>query len=169
MWNTIRTQRRRGLRRLQGASDRVKNRVAARLIVCACVSAWLLAATGVRAGLQQTPATGTPAKFYSSCEIDLNADGRPDLALSLESARGPEVLALLATEDGYRAFVLSKGHGAVSLTCQFGKSVRETTLGGGLGRTVSTPGAYVVVSQPEGPKAAYVWGEGRFLEVWLSD
>lgn len=166
MWNTIRNGE---SRRLQCASDCVKNSVGPQLILCACLSAWLLSSTGVRAGIQQTPATGTPAKFHSSCEIDLNADRRPDLALSIESVRGPEVLALVATEDGYRAFVLSRGHGPVSMTCQFGKEVHETSLGGSAGRTIRTPGAYVVVSQPEGPKAAYVWVEGRFLEIWLSD
>ncbi len=139
-----------------------------RVIVCACLSAWLLSSTAARATLQQTPATGTPAKFYSSCEIDLNADGRPDLALSIETVRGPEVLALVATDDGYRAFVLAKWHGPRLVTCEFGKEVRETSLAGGSGRIVRTPGAYVLVSQPEGPKAAYVWVDGRFVEVWLS-
>ena len=139
------------------------------LVQFAVLLASLLLPTDARARGPQTAASGTPAGLYGSCEIDLNADGRPDLALSIETVRGPEVLALVATDDGYHAFVLSKGHGRVSIACEFGKEVRETSLAGGSGRTIRTPGAYVLVSQPEGPKAAYVWVEDRFLEVWLSD
>ncbi len=168
MSNTTRSGESRRVRSLQRAGDCVGTGPARRLILWACLSTWVVAPTGARAGPQQTPATGTPAKFYSSCEIDLNADGRQDLALSIETVRGQEVLALVATDDGYHTFVLSRGHGSVSMTCQFGKEVRESSHGGGSGRTIRTPGAYVLVGQPEGPRTAYVWVDGRFVEVWVS-
>lgn len=112
---------------------------------------------------------GLPVRFLASCEIDLDADRRLDLVLSLQTVRGYETIALMAHEPGYTAHVLSVGQDKLGLECRFGRTVKETTVGGGKGRIVETPGTYVVVNQPEGASAAYVWSKGSFLQVWLSD
>lgn len=117
-------------------------------------------------------ASGTPIKFISSCEIDLNADKRSDIALSIEDTRGTELVVLLATPDGYSTIVLSRGHSAQTvLGCKFAATVTETVAGPGRPRprTVRTPGTFLTFSQPEGASIAYVWDGKKFIEVFTAD
>lgn len=106
----------------------------------------------------------------SSCQADLTGDGQADVALALGGPRTPEVVALVSGKTGtYQAFVLSRDHGTIVLSCERGATVTETKAGGGTGKLVKTPGYYVLVGQPEGAKAAYVWNGKQFEEVWISD
>lgn len=120
----------------------------------------------------QVPALGRPAKLLTSCEIDLNGDKQADLVLALETVRGPEVIALLASGNTYRGFVVAKGARAqMHLRCEFGDSVTSTTAGPGnpKPRTVRTPGAYIELYEPESSSFAYVWSGMNFIEVATSD
>lgn len=120
----------------------------------------------------QTLATGAPAKLLASCEIDLNGDKQADVVLALETVRGPEVIALLASGNTYRGFVIAKGARArMRLRCEFGDSVTSTTAGPGnpKPRTVRTPGAYIQLYEPESSSFAYVWTGMNFTEVATSD
>jgi hypothetical protein len=120
----------------------------------------------------QISAVGGPAKLLASCEIDLNADKQGDVVLALETVRGPEVIALLTSGDTYRGFVIAKGARAqMRLRCEFGDSVTSTTAGPGTPKpkTVRTPGAYIVLYEPESSAFAYVWTGTSFVEVPTSN
>jgi hypothetical protein len=122
--------------------------------------------------LSQTLATGAPAKLLTSCEIDLNGDKQADVVLALETVRGPEVIALLASGNRYRGFVIAKGARAqMRLRCEFGDSVTSTAAGPGnpKPRTVRTPGAYIELYEPESSSFAYVWTGMNFTEIATSD
>lgn len=122
--------------------------------------------------LGQALATGAPAKLLASCEIDLNGDKQADVVLALETVRGPEVVALLASGNTYRGFVIATGARAqMRLRCEFGDSVTSTTAGSGnpKPRTVRTPGAYIELYEPESSSFAYVWTGMTFTEVATSD
>jgi hypothetical protein len=122
--------------------------------------------------LGQVSAVGGPAKLLASCEIDLNGDKQADLVLAVETVRGAEVIALLASGNTYRSFVIAKGSRAqMRLRCQFGDSVTSTTAGPGnpKPRTVRTPGAYIELYEPESSSFAYVWTGMNFIEVATSD
>lgn len=118
--------------------------------------------------LGQALAIGAPAKFLTSCEIDLNGDKQADLVLSVVTVRGLEVIALMASGETYKGFVLSKNHPPeMRLSCEFGESVKETSAGSSnrRPRIVRTPGAYVELSLPEGSSFAYVWTGTGFVQI----
>ena len=120
----------------------------------------------------QVLAVGRPAKLLASCEIDLNGDKQADLVQAVETVRGLEVVALLASGDTYRGFVIARGRKAqMRLNCEFGDSVTSTTAGPGSPkpRTVRTPGAYIELYEPESSSFAYVWTGMNFVEVATSD
>ncbi len=133
-------------------------------LLCCCVSA---GCDNSHASPQA--ADGGPIKFLTSCELDLSADGKPDLVLLLETSRGRELLVLLALESGYEAYLLSRDKAQMQLSCRFGTTLQETRTGRALGRVFQTPGAYVELRQPEGAAVAYFWDGNGFREVWTSD
>ncbi|MBI5417586.1 hypothetical protein HZA55_06525 [Candidatus Poribacteria bacterium] len=114
---------------------------------------------------------GYPFKYISSCEIDLNNDNEPDIALLVETLTGRQVIILIKTKKGYNAFVVSKGKPDMHLSCHFGKYVKETTAGKGKreGKVYKTPGTYIQLALPEGSSVAYFWDGKGFKEVWTSD
>jgi hypothetical protein len=118
------------------------------------------------------PGSGQPLKYFSSCEIDLNSDREADIAMLVETVRGPELLALMKTAKGYNTFVLSTGKQGMYLNCRYGDTVMEHPLDQkktDAERTHKTPGTYLVLSQPEGASVAYFWNGSGFTEVWTSD
>jgi hypothetical protein len=119
---------------------------------------------------------GTPLKYISSCELDLNGDGLSDVALLFETQRGRELLVLLRTDDDYEAHLISrKVPENMFLSCQCGKTIKGTSAG--QGKDVEresqilhqTPGAYIKLYYPEGSSIAYFWNGRAFDELWLSD
>ncbi len=112
---------------------------------------------------------GEPLKYISSCEIDLDNDGRPDIALLVETLLGRELIALFRTDGGYRAFLVWKGKEAMFMSCCFGKTVRESQALPNGGKVYNTPGAYIELHQPESSSVAYFWTGAGFKEVWTSD
>ncbi len=114
---------------------------------------------------------GTPLKYISSCEIDLNGDDELDIALLVETVRGHELIVLLHSEDGYTSYLLSEDKPGMFLSCHFGDTVTETKAGNGpeAGKVFDTPGAYLELAQPEGASVAYFWNGADFSEVWTSD
>jgi hypothetical protein len=115
--------------------------------------------------------TGMPLKYISSCEIDLNDDNEPDIAMLVETIRGRELIVLMRTGNGYNAFVVARDKANMFLSCHFGKYVKETGAGkGGEKRKVyETPGTYIKLTQPEGSSVVYFWTGKGFKEVWTSD
>lgn len=115
--------------------------------------------------------SGEPLKYIESCELDLNNDGDPDIAFLVETLKGRELIVLLGTKDGYKAFLLSRGKPNMYLSCHFGKYVEETAAGKGKekGKIYKTNGTYLKLTQPEGSSVAYFWNKDKFQEVWTSD
>lgn len=112
---------------------------------------------------------GMPLKYISSCEIDLNGDGRADKALLVEGIPGRELLVLLAKKDGYETFVVSRGKDRMFLICEVGSEVKETMAGSGKGKIYKTPGSYLKLMKPESSSVAFFWNQSGFQEVWTSD
>jgi hypothetical protein len=112
---------------------------------------------------------GVPLKYISSCEIDLNNDKQVDIALLVETVRGRELIVLLQTADGYKAYLLMRGKNGMHLSCHFGKNIKETCAGSGTGRVYETPGTYIQLTQPEASSIAYFWDKDGFKEVWTRD
>jgi hypothetical protein len=65
--------------------------------------------------------TGMPLKYISSCEIDLNDDNEPDIAMLVETIRGRELIVLMRTGNGYNTFVVARDKANMFLSCHFGK------------------------------------------------
>jgi hypothetical protein len=115
---------------------------------------------------------GTPYKYISSCEIDLNGDGLSDIAQLIESIRGRELIALLQTDSGYSACLISRNvPDGMFLSCHFGNLIKETEAGTGHSdlKTYKTTGTYIKLYYPEGSSIGYYWNGNKFEEVWLSD
>ncbi len=112
---------------------------------------------------------GTPFKYISSCELDLNGDQVADKAVLVEGIAGRELLALIAKGKTYETFVVSKGREKMFLQCKIGPSVKESSAAGGTGKIVKTPGAYLELFAPESSSVAFVWNKGSFQEVWTGD
>ncbi len=115
--------------------------------------------------------SGMPLKYIASCELDFNADDKPDIAFLVETIRARELIVLMKTANGYNVFVVSKGKADMHLSCNFGKSIKETSAGSGTGKVYETPGSYIQLSQPEASSVVYYWNKNksRFQEVWTSD
>lgn len=115
--------------------------------------------------------SGSPLTYISSCQLDFDDDDEPDIALLVETLRNPELIALIKTDKGYDAYVLSKVASNMRLSCHFGKFIKETSAGKGEKerRTHKTPGTYIKLAHPEGSSAAYFWNGSGFTEVWTSD
>jgi len=94
---------------------------------------------------------GVPLKYISSCQIDVNSDNELDMVILVETARGPELLALIKTAQGYNTYVVSKDKPDMYLSCHYGKMVTETLAGKGkeTRKSYTTPGAYIELKQPE--------------------
>ena len=46
-------------------------------------------------GSKATSGNGMPVKYLSSCELDFNRDGKPDIALLIETKMGRELIVLI--------------------------------------------------------------------------
>lgn len=114
---------------------------------------------------------GMLLKYISGCELDLNGDNNADITLLLETTNGRQLIVLLSNSKGYNAFILSKDKPNMSLSCHFGKSIKETAAGKGKkdGREYHTLGTYIQLKQPEGSSVVYFWHQNGFKEVWTSD
>ena len=114
---------------------------------------------------------GRPLKFISSCNLDLNNDGSDDIALLVETDSGRELIILVRKPEGFDAFLISNVAQYEYLSCYYGDSLQETSVGKGnkKGRVFKTPGAYVELAHPEGPSRAYFWNGKDFTEVQIAD
>lgn len=112
---------------------------------------------------------GMPFKYISSCELDLNGDQVSDKAMLVEGLKGRELIALIAKGKSYDAFVVSSGKENMFLNCKLGSEVKETIAGGGKGRTIKTPGAYLELIKPESSAVAFIWNKKSFQEIWTAD
>lgn len=114
--------------------------------------------------------TGAPLKYISSCEIDLNNDNNPDLAILAETLLGREIIVLIRHPAGYNAYQISAKVNMI-LSCHHGKAVTETQAGKGKRSSVvhNTPGAYIKMTLPEGSAVVYFLSGNGFKEVWTSD
>ena len=114
--------------------------------------------------------SGTPLKYISSCEIDLNNDDEVDITLLVETVRGRELIALIKIENGYKAYLLSKGKEDMQLSCHFGREIKETSTGKGKrkGKVYEINGAYIKLTLPESSSVVYFWTDSGFKEVWTS-
>lgn len=115
----------------------------------------------------KSPVVASPLKYLSSCEVDLNADDEPDAVFLVETARGHELVILLRRSKAYEAHSFSVTR--EQLSCPISDTVSETASAAGAGRQLKTPGAYVLLRQPEGPARAFVWTSGKFIEIWTRD
>lgn len=114
---------------------------------------------------------GRPLKFISSCELDLNKDEMDDIALLVEAENGRELIILMRNSEGYNAFVISHVGEYEYLSCYYGDSLEETSAGKGNKETkvYKTPGAYLLLGQPEGASRAFFWNGKGFTQVSTGD
>lgn len=127
--------------------------------------------TGFITDAMSITGSGDPLKYIASCELDLTDDGKPDVALFVETMRGRELIVLVKTDKGYDAHLLSQGGSFSKLSCHFGKFLNETLAGKGKQekKVHKTRGTYIQLAQPEGAKVAYYWDGSKFREVWTAD
>jgi len=115
--------------------------------------------------------SGLAIKYIEGCEIDLNNDGELDIAILFESSKGCELVVLIRTKEGYNSYLLNKGGANLRLSCHYGKTIKETSVGKGEGKSkiYKTNGKYIVLSQAESSAVAFFWVNGKFKKVWISD
>lgn len=108
---------------------------------------------------------------FDHCSADLNGDGFADLVLQVGTPDGFETIALLRMPGRYEAHFLARRSSRLELTCRLGEVVHAFpgTVPEGDARTRKTPGAFVLLSQPEGSSAAYIWNGTSFDEFWVAD
>ena len=117
---------------------------------------------------------GTPLKYISSCEIDLNNDGISDIAFLVETVRGRELIVLIRTDNGYTSYLVSEGKSNMYLSCHYGKYIKETSAGKvnkEENKIHETLGTYIKLTQPECCSVAYFWNKNTnsFQKVITSD
>jgi hypothetical protein len=105
-------------------------------------------------------------QIEASCEVDLNADQTPDIALVAETSRGFELIVLMRRGRGYSTFVVHKGKQRMGLTCWRGKKM---PVPGSKTKTVKTNGAYLVLEKRGKPFVAFYWARRTFQDVWADD
>jgi hypothetical protein len=106
----------------------------------------------------------------SSCESDLNGDGKTDVTTLIATAGGNKLIALLATKGGYTAHLLESGVEKSIFSCAKGNELKETKVKPGTGHQIKVnTGTYILLSQPEGAKIAYFWSGKKFEKVWVND
>jgi hypothetical protein len=112
-----------------------------------------------------------PAPLVSSCSIDLNGDGRLDLAILVGRGAAFEVIVLTTVQLTYRVDLIYRGADRVELSCKAGNSVRASAAGVAVGpaNEERTMRGYIVLRQPEGSATAHFWQDGRLVEVWVAD
>jgi hypothetical protein len=110
-----------------------------------------------------------PIKYLSSCRADFNGDRRVDIGLLIESDYGREALILLRGNAGYSVYSLSDSLSeTMYMCCGIGNMVSGTTEEGDeVDR--QTPGAYLVLYQPESASQAWYWTGTEFEYIWLGD
>lgn len=113
--------------------------------------------------------SSSPPKYISSCEIDLNADGIPDLAFLIESSRGRELIVLLKSSRSYQEQLVSDSIPSnMFLRCNSGWTLVQK-VGKDEFLPIDIPGVYIELYQPEGASVGYYWNGNEFKEIWLSD
>lgn len=114
---------------------------------------------------------GVAVGVLGGCEIDLNADGRTDMVLLLDTSRGYELVALMKSGTASKAYHLKTLKSKMHASCHHGKQLKETDAGPGKkrGKTYPTNGTYLKLAQQEGASVAYFWAGDAFQEVWISD
>lgn len=114
---------------------------------------------------------GSPLKFISSCEIDLNADFKGDIVFLAETLYGYEVIALIRNNDFFKAYILEKNAKNMLLSCHFGKEIAGTNTGKGVQskKKYKINGAYVKLEYLEGAATVFFWDKDKFKKVWVAD
>jgi len=117
------------------------------------------------------PASGSPLKNISSCQLDFDGDNESDIALLVETFKSIELIALIKTAKKYNAYILSNVALNMRLSCHIGRFVKETSAGKGKKESTihKTHGTYIKLAHPEGSSVAYFWNGTGFTEVWMSD
>lgn len=138
---------------------------------CIIYISWIIILSSFNSNSFSETGRGLPLKYISSCELDLDNNSEPDIALLVETIRGRELIILMKIASGYNSFVVSRGKPDMNLSCHFGKSIRETSAGKGKkqGKVYETPGTYIQLTLPEGSSVVYFWDGNGFKEVWTSD
>jgi hypothetical protein len=111
---------------------------------------------------------GDPLKYVSSCEMDFNGDGQPDMALLVDTLIGRQLIVLLKTAKGYDAYVVSRGRPEMYLSCHFGNTIYESKAFNNA-KTYKTPGSFLLLHQAEGASVGFFWEGTGFKEVWTAD
>lgn len=109
---------------------------------------------------------GSPFKYISSCEIDLNKDSKSDKVIMFESlSKKREVIALIATKKGYKSYLISDNQPYMNLKCSFGPKVVDVFTA----KAHKTPGTFIELIKPESSSVAYYWKRSGFKKVWTTD
>jgi hypothetical protein len=100
----------------------------------------------------------------SSCEIDLNADKRPDIAFVAETSKGFELIVLLRKVRGFSTFLVFDSKQRLTLSCRKGKTIKLSE-----GKKHKTNGTYLLLEKRGNPFVAYYWRGRTIKEVWAAD
>jgi hypothetical protein len=103
----------------------------------------------------------------SYCIIDLNNDQKPDIVFFIHTDKGYELIALIQDNKRYKTFLINKFKDEMSLSCHYGKSIKESQVS--KGRIIKIPGSYIKLTQEESSSVIYFWNGHGFTEVWTSD
>lgn len=116
--------------------------------------------------------TINPFKYIDSCQLDLDSNKLTDLVFLAETVNGRELIILLNSKKGYKAYNIKAGE-YMLLACRTGKTVAESAVfndnENSKRKTFKTKGAFLELYQPEGAAAAYFWSKNKFKEVWTAD
>ena len=118
---------------------------------------------------------GSPIKFISSCELDLNKDGQADLVFLIESLAGRELIVNLREDfikfKAYSLFRAPPGNG-MHLSCELNvNEVKETSSSAGNrpGKVHKTNGAVIRLRKPEASETVFYWQKNEFKQVTTID
>lgn len=112
-----------------------------------------------------------PLTSSINCRIDLNNDGKKDIAILLQHTNGygGTLFALVSNKDNYDAQELITVDNPVNLHCKYGKEIKETTASNLKGSVYKTNGAYILLEQLETTSFAFYWDENNPKSVKVSD
>lgn len=111
-------------------------------------------------------------KLITGLDVDLNKDGKKDLAMLVDTKGERKLIVMMKEGNGYKNYVLNKDCKGMELTLVQGDEVAETVAGPGhkkVGKKYKTNGVYLQLAQPEASSVVYFWTGKEFKEVWTSD
>ncbi|WNG41596.1 hypothetical protein F0U61_53885 [Archangium violaceum] len=138
------------------------------------LSSLLLLGTSTPSLGEEWTGDGQPFKYISSCELDLDKNGLPDMVILAETIQGRELIAILKEKKGLKAFSIWTGPASngMHLRCEFAQfKLKEapTASADEPGKVHKTNGAVIHLFKPESSQRSFYWDKSQFKEVSTGD